>query len=105
MWLALWQPASITMDGLTVNITNGYPALGTIDDTSRRPDRLHVAATATATTFTKTGATTPATCVCRVHAIGGRRRCADDCNDRRRLLIESQHRLTGRPGTGRPVTS
>ncbi|MGH8314613.1 MAG: type II secretion system protein [Steroidobacterales bacterium] len=63
MWLASGSPATITMDGLTVNITNGYPALADIDDTLADTNGFTFAATATATTFTKTGATTPATCV------------------------------------------
>lgn len=33
LWLAQGQPATVDMEGATITITNGYPDLGTIDDT------------------------------------------------------------------------
>jgi MSHA pilin protein MshA len=33
MWLAQGQPATITMEGQVITLTNGYPNLATIDDT------------------------------------------------------------------------
>ena len=33
LWLAQGQPPTVTMEGSTITMTNGYPDLGTIDDT------------------------------------------------------------------------
>jgi MSHA pilin protein MshA len=33
LWLAQGQPATVTMEGATITMVNGYPNLATIDDT------------------------------------------------------------------------
>ncbi len=63
MWLASGSSGNIAMDGQTITIANGYPSLADIDDTLADTTGFTFAATATATTFTKTGAATPANCV------------------------------------------
>ena len=63
MWLASSSPATISMDGTTVTITNGYPSTADIDDTIADTNGFTFAVAGGTTTFTKTGASTPATCV------------------------------------------
>jgi MSHA pilin protein MshA len=63
MWLASGSPATIAMDGTTITITNGYPANADIDDTLADTTGFTFAVASGTTTFTKTGASTPASCV------------------------------------------
>jgi MSHA pilin protein MshA len=63
MWLASGSVGNIAMDGQTVTITNGYPSNADIDDTLADTTGFTFAVAAGVTTFTKTGATTPATCI------------------------------------------
>ncbi|HYM34274.1 MAG TPA: type II secretion system protein [Steroidobacteraceae bacterium] len=60
MWLATGQPATVPMEGATITMTNGYPDLTTIVNTL--VDSSGFAYDSTTGQFTKTGATTPATC-------------------------------------------
>jgi MSHA pilin protein MshA len=60
MWMVSGQPATVPVEGATITMTNGYPDLTTIittliDSTGFAYDPL-------TGIFTKTGATTPATC-------------------------------------------
>jgi MSHA pilin protein MshA len=61
MWLASGSPATISMEGTSITITNGYPNLATINATLA--DLTGFTYDNTTGTFTKTGAATPATCV------------------------------------------
>ena len=54
MWMAQGGGASVSMEGQTITITNGYPNLGTIDDTLA--DSTGFTYDATTGVFTKTGA-------------------------------------------------
>ena len=63
MWLASGSPASISMEGQTITISNGYPDAASIVNALADTTGFTSAATATANTFTKTGASTPANCV------------------------------------------
>ena len=60
MWMVSGQPTTVPMEGATITMTNGYPSLLTIDDTL--VDATGFAYDDTTGVFTKTGATTPATC-------------------------------------------
>jgi MSHA pilin protein MshA len=61
VWMATGtSPASITVDGNTIAITNGYPDAATIANTLQ--DTTGFDATTTPGTFTKNGAPTPANC-------------------------------------------
>ena len=63
MWLASGtSPATIPMEGQTINIANGYPDLTTIPNTLNDYTGFTTSTTATTFKFTKTGAATPATC-------------------------------------------
>ena len=62
MWLASGSPASIAMEGQTITMTNGYPALADIVNTLADTSGFTTSSTATTTVFAKTGAPTPATC-------------------------------------------
>jgi MSHA pilin protein MshA len=54
LWLAQGQPASVSMEGASITMVNGYPDLGTIDDTlSDSSGFSYVPATGV---FSKTGA-------------------------------------------------
>jgi MSHA pilin protein MshA len=57
------NPASITMEGQTINLTNSYPAAADIANTLQDTSGFTVATAAGVTTFTRTGATTPANCI------------------------------------------
>lgn len=60
MWMASGSPSTITMEGKTITITNGYPNLATIVDTLA--DTTGFTYTAATGVFTKNGAATPANC-------------------------------------------
>lgn len=55
LWLAQSQPATISMEGQTITMANGYPNLATIDDTLS--DLSGFTYDATSGVFTKDGAT------------------------------------------------
>ena len=57
--LATGATASVTVEGNTVNLTNGYPALDSIDDTLQTSGFTYVPATGV---FQMDGAPTPANC-------------------------------------------
>jgi MSHA pilin protein MshA len=58
--MATGNPATVTMEGSVITMTNGYPNLATIDDTLQDTTGFtYVPATGV---FTKDGATTPANC-------------------------------------------
>jgi MSHA pilin protein MshA len=59
------NPASITMEGNTINLTNGYPSGPSIDDTLTDTSGFTVSAAATpggTTTFTRVGASDGTEC-------------------------------------------
>ena len=58
LWLAQGQPATVTVEGQTINITNGYPTNADIGNTLSDSTGFTFAAG----TWTKDGATTPANC-------------------------------------------
>ncbi len=58
--LAQGTPATVSMEGQTINMTNGYPSLASIDDTL--VDFTGWSFAAGTGTFTKDGAATPANC-------------------------------------------
>lgn len=60
LWLASGSPGTITMEGNTITMTNGYPNLATIDDTLS--DLTGFTYTPGTGVFTKDGAPTPANC-------------------------------------------
>jgi MSHA pilin protein MshA len=60
MWMVSGQPGTVPMEGATITMTNGYPDLTTIISTL--VDSTGFAYDNTTGVFTKTGATTPATC-------------------------------------------
>jgi MSHA pilin protein MshA len=63
MWLATGNsPASITMEGQTITMTNGYPSAADITKTLVDYAGFTPTAAATTNTFTKDGAGTPANC-------------------------------------------
>ena len=62
MWIASSSPATISMEGTTITITNGYPSNADIVNTLADTTGFTTAVAAGTTTFTKTGATTAATC-------------------------------------------
>lgn len=62
MWLAQNSPATVDMEGNTINITNGYPAAADIDDTLADFTGYTFATVGATSTWTKDGATTPANC-------------------------------------------
>lgn len=64
MWLATGNsPASITMEGQTITMTNGYPSAADITKTLvDYAGFTPTAAPTTTNTFTKDGASTPANC-------------------------------------------
>ncbi len=53
----------VTMEGVAVDITFGYPAASDIENTLADTTGFTVAVAAGVATFTKTGATTPANCI------------------------------------------
>jgi MSHA pilin protein MshA len=60
MWMVSGQPATVPMEGATITMTNGYPDLNTIISTL--VDSSGFSYDNTTGIFSKTGATTPATC-------------------------------------------
>ncbi len=61
LWLAQSSPATITMEGQSISMTNGYPTTATIDDTLA--DFTGYTFTPGATgVWTKDGSPTPASC-------------------------------------------
>jgi MSHA pilin protein MshA len=60
LWLASGSPATISMEGSTITMSNGYPNLATINTTLA--DTTGFTYTAATGVFTKDGATTPANC-------------------------------------------
>ena len=60
--LAQGGPATITMEGQTITMVNGYPDEGTIDDTLMDFTGFTYTDSAPIATFTKDGAATPANC-------------------------------------------
>ena len=56
-------PATVTMDGTSVSLAFGYPDATGIIAAIQDPTNGFTTAGTTTITFTKTGATTPATCV------------------------------------------
>lgn len=62
MAMASGNPATITMEGNTITLVNGYPNADTIDDTLADLSGFNFAVAAGTATFTRVGAPTPATC-------------------------------------------
>ena len=58
LWLAQGQPASVTIEGQTVAMTNGYPTAASIETTLSDSSGF----TFSGGTWTKDGANTPANC-------------------------------------------
>lgn len=56
LWLAKGQPASVDMEGNTIDIVNGYPDAATIDDTLSDTTGFSYAPGAGSGVFAKTGA-------------------------------------------------
>ncbi len=56
------NPASITMEGQTINLLNQYPTAADIDDTLQDTTGFTFAVASGTTTFTRVGAATPASC-------------------------------------------
>lgn len=56
------NPASISMEGNTIDLTNGYPAADDIDDTLADTSGFTVATASGVTTFTRVGAATGTSC-------------------------------------------
>lgn len=63
MAMASGNPASITIDGQTVTLSNGYPAAADVTKTLADYTGFTAATASTTTTFTRTGAATPASCI------------------------------------------
>jgi len=66
--MASGNPPTITMEGQSITMTNGYPDLLTIDNTLQ--DTTGFAYDDTTGVFSKTGATTPASCSVTYAAAG-----------------------------------
>ena len=62
MSLATASTASITMEGQTINLTNGYPALASVQNTLTDTTGFTATVSAGNVVFSKDGATTPANC-------------------------------------------
>ncbi len=60
MWMAQGGGATVSMEGQTITMTNGYPNLATIDDTLA--DHTGFTYAPATGVFTKDGADTPADC-------------------------------------------
>ncbi len=60
LWLASGSPATISMEGTSITMTNGYPDLTTINSTLA--DTTGFTYTAGTGVFSKNGAATPANC-------------------------------------------
>jgi MSHA pilin protein MshA len=60
MWMVTNQPATVPVEGAVITMVNGYPDLGTIDDTL--VDQSGFSYNALTGEFVKTGATTGTTC-------------------------------------------
>ena len=63
MAMASGNPASITIDGQTVALSNGYPAAADITKTLADYTGFTAATSGTTTTFTRAGAATAASCI------------------------------------------
>ena len=61
LWLAQSSPATVTMEGQTITMVNGYPNAATVDDTLADFTGYGFAAGANGV-WTKVGAPTPASC-------------------------------------------
>ena len=57
------NPSSVSMEGQTINLTNGYPTVGDISKTLQDTSGFTVTVGASSTTFSPTGASTPASCI------------------------------------------
>lgn len=57
------NPASISMEGHAITLTNSYPSAADVADTLQDSTGFTVATAAGSTTFTSNGASTPANCV------------------------------------------
>jgi MSHA pilin protein MshA len=68
LWMASGSPATVTMEGSVITMTNGYPNLATIDDTLQ--DTTGFTYTPGTGVFTKDGAATPANCSVTYTAAG-----------------------------------
>ena len=62
VWLAQSSPATITVDGAVVTMLNGYPNAASIQNTVQDWN-TGFTVNGAGNVFTKTGATTPATCI------------------------------------------
>ncbi len=62
LWLTQDTPATVTVEGTVVNITNGYPIAADIDDTLVDYTGFAFSVTADTATFTRPAAPTPADC-------------------------------------------
>lgn len=62
LWLAQGSPGTVSMEGNSITMTNGYPSAGTVGDTLVEFTGFSAATVGTATTFTKTGAANGANC-------------------------------------------
>ena len=56
-------PATVTMDGATITLTNGYPDVPGIQLAIQDSSGFTPTVVGTTLTYTKTGAATPATCI------------------------------------------
>lgn len=61
LWLAQGQPASVTMEGQSITMTNGYPNLATIDDSLSDLSGFTYTPGATSGVFSKDGTTSNCT--------------------------------------------
>ena len=62
VWLANGNPASITVDGVTVTMTSGYPSTAGIQTLIQDTTGFTVKVAAAGTTFTPNNTRTPASC-------------------------------------------
>ncbi len=62
LWLAKGSPATVTMEGNVITMTNGYPSAATVGDTLVEFTGFTAATAGTTTTFTKNGAAVGANC-------------------------------------------
>jgi MSHA pilin protein MshA len=63
MAMASGNPASISMEGRTITLANGYPDADSIDDAIADLNGFTFAVAGGVATFTRSGAATPASCV------------------------------------------
>lgn len=62
LWLADNSPANVSIEGLTISITNGYPVADDIDDTLADYQGHNFTVSGSTATFASIGAPTPANC-------------------------------------------